>query len=90
MKLFDLSNDVAVVIGATGVLGGAIAEGLASAGAKVAILGRSAERGEARVQAIRKAGGTAQFFSADVSKRESLKKAHDEVRQTSRHRPRGR
>ena len=82
MQLFDLSNDVAVVIGATGVLGGAIAEGLASAGAKVAILGRSAERGEARVSGIRRAGGTAQFFGADVSRRESLKKAHDEVRKT--------
>jgi NAD(P)-dependent dehydrogenase (short-subunit alcohol dehydrogenase family) len=80
MDLFDLSNDVAVVIGATGVLGGAIAEGLASAGAKVAILGRNAERGEARVAAIKKAGGKAQFFSADVSKKESLKSAHDQIR----------
>ena len=79
---FDLSNEVAVVIGATGVLGGAIAEGLAEAGAKVAILGRSAERGEARVAAIRKGGGTAQFFSADVSARESLQKAHDEIRKS--------
>lgn len=81
MQLFDLSNDVAVVIGATGVLGGAIAEGLASAGAKVAILGRSAERGELRVSGIRRAGGTAQFFSADVSQRESLTRAHEEIRQ---------
>ncbi|MGZ8900723.1 MAG: SDR family oxidoreductase [Limisphaerales bacterium] len=80
LSLFDLSGDVAVVIGATGVLGGAIAEGLAKAGARVAILGRSAERGEARVAGIRKGGGTAQFFSADVSKRDSLKKAHEEVR----------
>jgi NAD(P)-dependent dehydrogenase (short-subunit alcohol dehydrogenase family) len=80
MQLFDLSNDVAVVIGATGVLGGAIAEGLAIAGAKVAILGRSAERGEARVAEIRKAGGSAQFFPADVSKRASLKVAHEQVR----------
>ena len=79
---FDLSNEVAVVIGATGVLGGAIAEGLAEAGAKVAILGRSAERGEARVAAIRKGGGTAQFFSADVSNRDSLKKAHAEIRKS--------
>src|SRR5688500_13164937 len=82
MNLFDLSNDVAVVIGATGVLGGAIAEGLASAGAKVAVLGRSAERGEARVAEIRKAGGTAQFFSADVSQRASLTKAHDDIRKS--------
>jgi NAD(P)-dependent dehydrogenase (short-subunit alcohol dehydrogenase family) len=80
MQLFDLSNDVAVVIGATGVLGGAIAEGLAIAGAKVAILGRSAERGEARVAEIRKGGGSAQFFPADVSKRASLKVAHEQVR----------
>ena len=80
MQLFDLSNDVAVVIGATGVLGGAIAEGLAKAGARVAILGRSAERGEARAAEIRKSGGTAQFFWADVSKRDTLKRAHEEVR----------
>jgi NAD(P)-dependent dehydrogenase (short-subunit alcohol dehydrogenase family) len=80
MKLFELTNDVAVVIGATGVLGGAIAEGLAAAGARVAILGRSAERGEARAAAIGKAGGTAQFFSADVSKPESLRSAHEQIR----------
>jgi NAD(P)-dependent dehydrogenase (short-subunit alcohol dehydrogenase family) len=80
MQLFDLSNDVAVVIGATGVLGGAIAEGLAKAGAKVAILGRSAERGETRVAEIRKTGGKAQFFAADVSERDSLKKAHGQIR----------
>ena len=80
MKLFDLSNEVAVVIGATGVLGGAIAEGIGAAGAKVAILGRSAERGEARAVAIRKVGGAAQFFSADVSKRESLRAAQEQIR----------
>lgn len=80
IQLFDLSNDVAVVIGATGVLGGAIAEGLATAGARVAILGRSAERGEARVAEIQKSGGTARFFSADVSQRQSLKSAHEQVR----------
>ena len=44
MKLFDLSGDVAVVIGGTGVLGGALAEGLGQAGAKVAVLGRNAAR----------------------------------------------
>ncbi|MBA3939484.1 MAG: D-mannonate oxidoreductase, partial [Planctomycetes bacterium] len=39
--LFDLSQDVAVVVGGTGVLGGALAEGLAKAGAAVAVLGRN-------------------------------------------------
>lgn len=80
MDLFNLSNEVAVVIGATGVLGGGIAEGLAGAGAKVAILGRNAERGESRVAAIRQAGGIAQFFPADVSRKESLRAAHESIR----------
>jgi NAD(P)-dependent dehydrogenase (short-subunit alcohol dehydrogenase family) len=74
--LFDLSADVAVVIGGTGVLGGALADGLAAAGAKVAILGRNAERGAARVAAIRQTGGQAEFVEADAIDRESLARAH--------------
>ena len=58
-NLFDLTGEVAAVFGGTGVLGGAMADALAAAGAKVAVLGRSAERGAERVQAIEKAGGTA-------------------------------
>ena len=52
MNLFDLSGEVAVVIGATGVLGGALAEGLGESGARVAVLGRNAERGRARAKKI--------------------------------------
>ena len=73
--LFDLAGEVAVVIGATGALGGAIAEGLGGAGAKVAVIGRNAERGQARVQAIQKQGGNATFFEADAVKRDSLEAA---------------
>lgn len=78
-KLFDLNNEIAVVIGATGVLGGALAEGLAEAGATVAVLGRNSERGEACVQRIVEKGGKAKFFTADASDRESLAKAHREI-----------
>jgi NAD(P)-dependent dehydrogenase (short-subunit alcohol dehydrogenase family) len=81
-ELFDLSGDVAVVIGATGALGGAIAEGLAAAGAKVAVLGRNAERGQARVQAIKSLGGTAVFFQADAVKREALDQARVAIEKT--------
>ena len=79
MKLFDLKNEVAVVIGATGVLGGALAEGLAEAGAKVAVLGRNADRGESRVKRIKGLGGSGAFFAADAQSRESLHTAHEQI-----------
>lgn len=77
--IFDLSDDTAVVIGGTGVLGGAMADALAGFGAKVAILGRSQERGEARVKAIEEAGGTAMFHAADAMDRNSLAAARDAI-----------
>jgi len=78
-SLFDLTGEIAVVIGGTGVLGGALAEGLAAAGAKVAILGRSEERGEACAARIQEAGGTAAFFSADALDAASLAAAHKAI-----------
>jgi NAD(P)-dependent dehydrogenase (short-subunit alcohol dehydrogenase family) len=79
VNLFDLTNEVAVVIGATGALGGAIADGLADAGAKVAVLGRNPERGEARAKSIAGRGGAAQFFSADAIDRAQLAAAHEQI-----------
>lgn len=78
-QLFDLTGEVAIVIGATGVLGGALAEGLAGAGASVAVLGRNAERGDDCVRRIAEQGGRARFFSADATNRESLASVHREI-----------
>ena len=77
--LFDLSDQIGVVIGATGVLGGAISESLAHAGARIAVLGRNEDRGKARVTAIRDQGGVADFFPADALDRSSLKAAKERI-----------
>lgn len=78
-ELFDLSEDVAVVIGATGVLGGSMADALAAHGAKIAVLGRNPERGEAKVKQIEAAGGTAMFCSVDALNPETLVAARDTI-----------
>jgi NAD(P)-dependent dehydrogenase (short-subunit alcohol dehydrogenase family) len=77
--LFRLDEEVAVVLGGTGTLGGAMAEALAGAGARVAIMGRSAERGQERVRRIESEGGQALFQNADALNRDSLTKARDAV-----------
>ena len=71
-SLFGLDGQVAVVIGGTGVLGGALCDGLAQAGAFVVVAGRSQERGEARAAAIQGLGGKAGFTAVDVTSRASI------------------
>ncbi|MBL8826035.1 MAG: SDR family oxidoreductase [Planctomycetaceae bacterium] len=71
-QLFGLSNQVAVVIGGTGVLGGALATGLAQAGALAVCCGRGADKGAERVAAIEKLGGRAAFEAVDVMQRASI------------------
>jgi NAD(P)-dependent dehydrogenase (short-subunit alcohol dehydrogenase family) len=77
--LFDLTGRVAVVIGGTGVLGGAVCDGLGAAGASVAVLGRSAERGAARVAAIVDGGGSAAAFTLDATDLDSIRRAAADV-----------
>jgi NAD(P)-dependent dehydrogenase (short-subunit alcohol dehydrogenase family) len=78
-ELFGLEGQVAIVTGGTGVLGGAMARGLAQAGARVGVLGRRREQAVAAVQAIRAEGGEAMALVADVLSREQLEVARDAV-----------
>lgn len=78
-QLFSLSGQVAVVIGGTGVLGGALCDGLAQAGAHVVVAGRSKERGEERVNAIQALSGSAEYGEVDVTSRSSLEGLRDRV-----------
>jgi NAD(P)-dependent dehydrogenase (short-subunit alcohol dehydrogenase family) len=72
VQLFSLAGKVAVVTGGTGVLGGAMARGLAAAGARVAILGRRADKATAVAEDIESAGGEAMPLPADVLDYEQL------------------
>lgn len=71
-RIFSLAQRTAVVVGGTGVLGGALAEGLALAGAFVIVAGRDADRGLARLSAIRTAGGDGSFLAVDAVDRQSV------------------
>lgn len=79
---FDLGGRVAAVIGGTGVLGGAICQGLGAAGASIAVLGRSEERGLARVAALEAAGVRAMCSQMDATDVASVERACREVEAT--------
>jgi NAD(P)-dependent dehydrogenase (short-subunit alcohol dehydrogenase family) len=77
--LFGLAGRVAVVIGGTGELCGAIAEGLASAGAEVVLVGRSEEKAAVRLKRIAESGGKGWFHAAEATSKEELKALLDAV-----------
>jgi len=62
-----LINTVAIVTGASSGIGQAIALSLSGAGAKVALVGRRAERLDTLAAKIRQAGGTAISIPADLT-----------------------
>ncbi len=79
MNLFDLSDEVAVLIGAGGVLAGAIAEGFGRAGAKVAVVDVRLEAAERCARRIVAGGGSARAFQANAMERSSLEQAHGAI-----------
>ncbi len=65
-NIFSVKDKVVVITGGTGVLGSCIGKYLASEGAKVVILGRRKEEGDAIVKEIKDDGGEAMFLVTDV------------------------
>lgn len=76
--LFNLAGKVSLVTGGYGHLGTAISKGLAEAGAKVYVLGRSKEKFEEAFQ--NQANVSIQFQECDVSDTQSIKNAFASVK----------
>lgn len=72
MDLFDLSGTVALVTGGNGGIGLGMAEGLARAGAAVAIWGTNGEKNAAAVERLWSLGGEAEAFRCDVGDEEQV------------------
>jgi NAD(P)-dependent dehydrogenase (short-subunit alcohol dehydrogenase family) len=77
--IFSLDGEVAVVIGGGGVLAGAMAEGLADAGARIAIAGRTRENAEARAKAIAEQGREAIGVQCDATSKADVSAMLDAV-----------
>jgi len=81
-KMFDLNGKVAVVTGGNGGIGRGIALGLAEAGASIAILARNPEKTRAVIDEIKKHDVPTLAVTLDVTKRETLRPALEEVERT--------
>jgi NAD(P)-dependent dehydrogenase (short-subunit alcohol dehydrogenase family) len=73
MTSTDLAGNTALITGATSGIGRATAVRLAQRGAHVLVSGRDPGRGEAAVDAIRAAGGKADFIAADLADADSVR-----------------
>ncbi|MDB5454242.1 MAG: cpnA 2 [Caulobacteraceae bacterium] len=74
-----LAGKIILVSGSTRGIGRSMAEHFASEGAKVAVTGRTVEKGTKVVDRIRSAGGDADFFTLDVTSEDSVRKVIADV-----------
>ena len=77
--LFDISEKVAIVTGATGGFGSTISMALAMAGAKVMATGRNEDKLKPIVEKIKKEGGTAAYTAGSPIDHDDVKKVVKET-----------
>ena len=78
-KLFDLSNNTAIVTGGNGGIGRSIAIGLAQAGASVAIIGRNEQKNKKTLAELKATGMDAMALKVDITKRAELAPAIEKI-----------
>jgi len=78
-KIFDVQGLTAVITGGSGQLGRVMAQGLALAGAQVAVVSRSAETSAMVAGAINTDGGKAIGIACDVMDRAALERTMEQV-----------
>lgn len=80
--LFNIHDQTAIITGGSGILGSAMAQGLAQAGANVVILGLHEEKARAVAEAISAQGGKALAIVCNVLERTDLQRALEQVTAT--------
>lgn len=78
-ELFNIQGKVIVITGGSGVLGASMVEYLASHGAKVVVLARNKEKGDALIESVKSKGGDAVFFQTDVTDEAVLKHNAEDI-----------
>ena len=74
-----LKDKVAVITGGAGVLGSAMASGLAAQGVKIALLGRTESKLKSVAEEIQESGGQAMILVADVLDKAQLVTANEKL-----------
>ena len=77
--IFSIKNKVAVITGATGVLGGSIANSFVAAGARVVVLGTKQDKVDNKVADLQAAGGQVIGFACNVLDVPALEKVCSEI-----------
>jgi 2-dehydro-3-deoxy-D-gluconate 5-dehydrogenase len=83
--MFDLQNKVAVITGGNGGIGFGMAQGLATAGARIVIAARNAAKSAAAVELLKSSGAQALAIEVDVTNETSVARLFEQTQSRCGH-----